>query len=200
MRASGDLLTLHGPALAREVVGHGVEDARGVVSGQRSRNLGRVARLLVDEVGLSHVEHGHREESHPALFLLLACLLVLDRLAHVAAAEDADSALTLAHLAVELLPRPVTGHVRRLGALGEDQQQVSQAVAVERLGERQEPRPRLGFAQRLDLLRDRRLQGLGLGATLLGALGVLDCACHVRNLHLTGLVLFASVSPPRFLP
>lgn len=54
--------------------------------------------------------------SYSTLFLLLAGLLVVDRLAHVTAAEDADAALTLSHLAVELLPRPVTGDVRRLGA------------------------------------------------------------------------------------
>jgi hypothetical protein len=194
-----DALALDGPALADEVVGHGVEDARGVVSGQRSRDVGRVARLGVDEVGLSHVEHGHREEQRSALLLVLAGLGVLDRLAHVAAAEDADSALTLAHLAVELLPRPVTGDVGCLGALTEDQQQVVDAVAVECLREVQEPRPRLGLAQRLDLLRDRGLQLLGLGATLLGVLVVLTLRAMFGTFR-AGNRVISLLIPPRFLP
>ena len=179
--SSRDGLALDGPAGAGEVVGGGLEDAAGVVSGERSRDVGRVAGFLVDEVGLSHVEHGDGEEPHAALFFFLAGSFVLDRLANLAAAKDADTALALAHLAVELLPGPVSGDVGRLGPLGEDQQQVSQAVAVERLGEVQEGRPCLGFAQRLDLCRDRRLQLLGLGTTLLGALGAGDLAGHLAT-------------------
>lgn len=185
------------PTLAGEVVRHGVENPGGVLARERAGNIGGVARLGVDEVGLSHVEHGHREEHRSALLLLLAGGGVLDRLAHVPAPVDADAAFALAHLAAQLLPRPVTGDVGRLGALSEDQQQVVDAVAVECLREVQEPRPRLGLAQRVHLIRDLRLQLVGLGATLLGGLGVLDGACHVRNLSpLLGVI--PRSSPPRF--
>jgi hypothetical protein len=180
--AAGDALALDRPALTGEVVSHGVENPGGVLARERTGEVGRVARLGVDEVGLPHVEHRHGEEHRAALLLLLAGRRVLDRLAHVAPAVDADAAFAFAYLAVELLPRPVTGDVGRLGALSEDQQQVVDAVAVECLREVQEPRPRLGLAQRLDLIRDLGLQLVGLGATLLGGLGVLDGACHVRNL------------------
>ena len=101
---SGDRLALDGPALAGEVVRDGGEDAERVVSAQAVGERARVVGLGVDGVGLGHVEHGHGEEPHTALLLLLAGLLVLDGLAHVAAAEDADSALALAGLAAELLP------------------------------------------------------------------------------------------------
>ena len=72
---------------------------------------------------------------------------------------------------------------------------------MEGLREREEPGPLLGLAQLLDLLRDRLLQGLDLGAALLGALGVLDLAGHrvllVTVIVLTGCVWFF---PLVFLP
>ena len=62
----------------------------GVVSGELACNVGRVARFLVDEVGLSHVEHGHREESHSALFLLMTLVGVAVLYLQLAAALSAD--------------------------------------------------------------------------------------------------------------
>jgi hypothetical protein len=143
------------------------------------------------EVGLCHVEHGYREEPGSTLFFFFAGLLVLDGFAHVAATEDADATLALTHLPIQALPGPVSGNVGSFGALGKDQEQVSEAVAVECLRECEELGPCLGVAERFDLLGDRFVQLLGLGSSFLGALAGGNFAGH-------GSLL--STTPHVFLP
>lgn len=163
---SGDGFARDGPALAGEVVGYGVDDTAGVLPGELVGDDARVLRLRVDGVSLAHIEYRDGEESAGALFLLLACALIFLGGYDVAGAENVDALLSLADLAAQLLPGAVSGNVGCFWLLGEDQQQVVDAVAVEGLREAQEAGP-----------------GFGLGAALLGALAVLDLADHDKNLR-----------------
>src|SRR5690606_22086005 len=81
------------------------------------------------------------------------------------------------------LPLVVAGHGRCGGSLGQDEQDVVQAVTVERAGEVEEAAPLLAAAQGVNLVSDAGVKRLGLLAALpCGHLSGL--ACH--GLHLPG--------------
>lgn len=63
---------------------------------------------------------------------------------------------------------------------------------MERLRERQEPRPRLGLAQRLDLFRDRRLHASASARRSSALLVFLTVHAMFGTIHPTELVLLAS--------
>ena len=186
-----ELVVLDGPALASEPVGHGLGDAGGVVAAEPVGVGGVLGDRLgsLDGVGLGEVEDGHGEESRAASLGLLAGGLVLDGFGDLAAAEDTDAALTFADLPAELLPGAVPRDLGRVLALGEDQEQVVQAVAVELPGEGEELGPCFRGGQGLNLLGDGLVQFGRFGAALLGGLVGLDLPGHgVGSFRVIGAV------------
>lgn len=65
----------------------------------------------------------------------------------------------------------------------QDQQQVAQAVVVERAREVQIVRPGFRVAQLFDLFSDGSLQGFGLGAAFVGGFSGGDLAGHLAYLQ-----------------
>ena len=133
-----------------------------VLAGQPVGHGAGVVHAL-DGVGLGDVEDGQQRVSDDGSGLVFAGGVVGlgDGLGR--SAEDPQRAFALADLAALGLPGPVAGDVAGVRALPEDQQQVVQAVAVERGDEVQVAAPLLAGAQRLDLVGDAVVQGVGLG-------------------------------------
>ena len=134
--------------------GQGVPQPVGGVAGQQLRP-GRLRDGR--SVGLGQVEHRHRPEpAHllplPRLAVLAAdgsAVVVEDRGAAQDRGQDPERGFAFADLPAFRLPGPVARDGGRVGALGPDQDQVVERVAVEAAGELQ---PRLPLLPRLQLL------------------------------------------------
>ena len=72
-------------------------------------------------------------------------------------AEDAYPGFAFSDLAAFVLPLPVSGDHGRVGALGEDQQDVVEAVLVEGAGKVEESLPLPALGELLYLLDDGRV-------------------------------------------
>lgn len=86
-------------------------------------------------VGLADVEDAHLLEAEQHGLVGVVLVFAQER------RQDADAALALPDLAAELLPLAVAAHEGGVGALGEDQEAVEEAVGVELVAERQRGLP-----------------------------------------------------------
>ncbi len=101
------------------------------VSGEVLGEFGGVVCLWVDGFGLALVEDVDEEEQGSVFLFLCAGGGVFDCSGEVASSVDLEGLFSFADLPSELLPCPVAGDVGGVGILGEDQQDVVQAVGVE---------------------------------------------------------------------
>ena len=163
----GDLFAADGPALGGDVVDGAAVEVGGVVTDEGVGGAGEVdpdpglgvlgahpVGDLGDGVGLGDVEHGQDRVGGDLAFGFVAGLGVGvgDRAGTESA--DPDRFFSLADVASEFEPFVVSGDLGGVGALGEDQQQVVEAVGVKLGGVVEECSPLVGAGERGDFVGD----------------------------------------------